>query len=231
MTCSSLEPRCFSTFLRRYMHCIWWADFARCCMSAGTNWIHRGSAGRWPWKSLLITGTLWMGCGCSCWRCSTSDSSSALVLLPSVKFRNRFRHPLDLLLTQFGKHGKRHDFRRCFFRVGKTPHAVAEVGVNALQVQRNRIIHSAADFAVRQKLLQFVATHNANRVLVENVFAMLGNVRSSNLRDAGQQFRILRRMQTPSPFPLFQVAQLDPQNGGLNFVQPAVPAGLHAVVA
>lgn len=71
---------------------------------------------------------------------------------------------------------------------GEVTWLVAEVSVERLQMQGNRVVDSAANLAFSQELLESVAASNADGVLVENVFAAGGNGGRGYAGDSREQF-------------------------------------------
>src|ERR1700722_11476011 len=84
------------------------AEFVRCCTWDCATLKPPTSAASSLRKLLLITGTLWMDCGCSCWHYSilASDlTGNGLVKvicwrLATVEFGDCFTDPLDLFWPQ-----------------------------------------------------------------------------------------------------------------------------------
>src|SRR5207245_4133536 len=101
---------------------------------------------------------------------------------------------------------------------------IAEVCVQRLQMQRIWVVNGAANFSRSQMLLKGITPLAADGVLVVNVFATFRLVRRHDSRNLLQQARVLGGMGTPRALPLPKMAELDAQNGGLNLIQPAVPA-------
>src|SRR5215472_8587508 len=213
------------------MACICWVVWWRCCLSCCET--SKGRKSRCPWlrKSLPTTGTSWTGCGSSfsrffIWE-NRLEFGSGLAL---HKFGDSFDYASDLILSQFRIHRQRENLVRGTLGVRKVSPLFAPVSVQGLQMQGIRVVHGAADSARRQMLLERVTLLGSNGVLVVDVFETFRFVRRHDSGDLLQQACVLSGIRTPGALPLRKMAKLDPQDGGLNFVEAAVPAGLAAPV-
>src|SRR6266849_640034 len=97
-------------------------------------------------------------------------------------------------------------------------------------MQRNWVIHRAANLSLGQIVLQGIAALNTNRVLVEDMLEAFAGNRRHEAGDTVELGCVFRCVRLPRALPIWKVAQLDAQNGGLDFVQAAVPPGLAAHV-
>src|SRR5205823_2451777 len=74
------------------------------------------------------------------------------------------RHPLDLVFGKLWINRQAQALARGFFGHGKIARLVAEMCEGLLQMQRQRVMHSAADAVGFQVLLQFVAAGVAHDI-------------------------------------------------------------------
>jgi len=148
----------------------------------------------------------------------------------ALEFLDRRNHASDLLALELRKHRQRENFLCGTLRLREVTRAVAKQGINGLQVERNRVVNGAADVALGQKLLERVATGNANRVLMKDVLRGGGHSRSCDARDFGQELGVFGGVLLTGALPLRQVGELYAKNRGLYFVKATVEAGLAADV-
>src|SRR5580658_422005 len=97
-------------------------------------------------------------------------------------------------------------------------------------MQGHRIINGASNFSLAQDLRKSVTTLNPNRILVKHMLVSFRNERRRDAWNAEQEFCVRSGMRLSRSLPLWQVAQLYAQNGGLDFIEAAVPTWLAADV-
>jgi len=114
--------------------------------------------------------------------------------------------------------------------MGEVARLVAERGVERLQMERVGIVDGAADFSLTQEFLEGVAVFNANGVLVVDVFVSLWRERGHDAGDLGEKPLVFGGVRLAGALPIGKMAQLDAEDGGLDFVEAAVPAGLGAAI-
>src|SRR6266849_852681 len=180
-----------------------------------------------PWKSLPTTGTSWTACGSFCWRFFTWASN--LRLLPD-EVAYRLRHARELGRPQFRVHRQRQHLLCGMLGVRKISDFVRQRGIKRLEVQRHGIVDGAADLFLLENLAQGVALFHANRVLMEDMFIALGNQGRHDAGNLRKMAGVFRGMGLPRALPRGKMAKLDAKDGGLDFIEPAVPAGFAADV-
>jgi hypothetical protein len=94
----------------------------------------------------------------------------------------------DLLGFEFGIDGQGEGFLGGALGLGEVAGFVAEASVERLQVQGNRVVDGAADFALGEELLEGITVGDADGVLVEDVFAAGGNGGCGYAGDSREQF-------------------------------------------
>src|SRR6266446_7901656 len=94
----------------------------------------------------------------------------------------------------------------------------------------DRVVNSASDALFTEEPHDLIPLLNADRVNVIHV-ADIGGVGGRNdLFHAAQCLVIVGRVRSPKLVSFFQIAQFDPQSGGLNSVHPAVPPNHRMVI-
>ena len=115
-------------------------------------------------------------------------------------------------------------------RVWEVARFVTERGVKRLKMQWVGIIDGASNFSRAQEFLQGVALFDSNGVLVIDMFE---SVRCEGRHDAGdlrEKPVVFGGVRLAGALPIRKMAQLDAQNGGLDFIEAAVPARLGAQI-
>src|SRR6266576_3542353 len=93
-----------------------------------------------------------------------------------------------------------------------------------------RIINRACDFPFAQKFLESIALLDSNGVLVVDVLESLRRERRHDAGNLGEEPVVFRGVRWTGVRPIRKMAQLYTQNRRLDFVEPAVPAGLAAQI-
>jgi len=114
--------------------------------------------------------------------------------------------------------------------MGEVARLVAERGVERLQMERVGIVDGAADFSLTQKFLESVAVFDSNSVLVVDVFVSFRRERGHDAGDLGEKPLVFSSVRLAGALPIGKVSQLDAEDGGLDFVEAAVPARLGAAI-
>src|SRR5712692_8441769 len=97
-------------------------------------------------------------------------------------------------------------------------------------MQRIRIVNRAADFSFTQKFVEGIALFDANGVLVVDVLESFGSERRHDAGNLREEPVVFRGVRLAGALPIRKMAQLYPQNGSLDFIEAAVPAGLGAQI-
>ena len=93
-----------------------------------------------------------------------------------------------------------------------------------------RIVDGAADFSFAQEFLEGVALFDSNGVLVVDVFETFGRERGHDAGDLREKAIVFSGVGLAGALPIGKMAQFDAEDGGLDFIEAAVPAGLAAAI-
>lgn len=173
-----------------------------------------------------------MDYGFSCSPCFILANEVSLLekYLTFQEFCNGFHHSRDLFVAQFRIHRQRKHLLRRAFSVREIAGLVAQGSVERLKVQRIRIVDGASNFSLAEKFLKGVALFDANGVLVVDVFESLGNRRRHDAGNLREEAVVFGGVGLAGALPIRKMAQFDAENGGLDFVEAAVPTRLAAAI-
>src|SRR5687767_12828188 len=124
---------------------------------------------------------------------------------------------------QLGVDGQRDGLPGRRFRLREVPVTVTEVGEALLEMERPRVVDLVADARLAQRLLERVALGRADDELVVDVTGLGPGLGQAYVR-AGQELAVERRVPLPAGVPVLEVAELHPEHGRLEGVEPAVLA-------
>src|SRR6266481_1628779 len=97
-------------------------------------------------------------------------------------------------------------------------------------MQRVGIVDGAANLSFAEKFLEGIAVFDSNGVLVVDVFVSLWGEWGHDAGDLREKTVVFGGVELASALPIREMAQLDAQDGGLDFIEAAVPAGLVAAI-
>ncbi len=148
---------------------------------------------------------------------------------------------LLLVFAEFGEDGQGEDFAGGAFCLGEVALGVAEGLEGLLQVERDRVVDLRADFAGGEEFAQGVAASGADHILVPDMMAAGNFLRkddsvhgvSADFGEArcAQEGVVAPRDCAPSLVPVFNMFELDLEDGSLEAIHAGVPAKLVVVVA
>src|SRR5687768_12193793 len=137
---------------------------------------------------------------------------------------------LELPARKLGINGKRDDFTRCLFALGKSAIGISEISEARLEVKRERIVDGISYPPLLQMLLKSVTPLGAKCVLVVD-----GDVRgidggSANTIEIRERSVIERCIATARGTPAFEMRQFREKHCRLESVQSAVVTDLVVMI-
>src|SRR5438045_8284318 len=146
---------------------------------------------------------------------------------------DRVADSLELVVGELREHWKRQHLGRDALGHRQVALAVAQELRRLLEVDRHGIVDLSADAALAEVRSERVtpAASDADRVGVKDVTPLVGgDLRRDHARTLEALVVHVRELPPPS-VPLLELAQLDPQDRGLDLVEPRVVADDRVVVA
>src|SRR5947199_10628807 len=129
----------------------------------------------------------------------------------------------DLLFRQFRKHRQRKKFLGQILRDWKRARRVPKVSAGLLEMNRNGIVHSTANFFFREMSPDFVAFLYPDRINVINVPGVPRLECCTYLIDSLESLIVFQGVFAPQEICFVKVTQFDGQDCRLNAVHPAIP--------
>ena len=139
----------------------------------------------------------------------------------------------ELRTVELGINRQGECFQGGAFRLRKIARLVPQVLKALLQMQRDRIIDLRANAAPGEKRAQLIAPLAADHILIENVPPARRRFRGPEFARKSRpcKRRTVERGVTPPPLgPAVEIAELDPQHRGLQFIDAEIAADQRVVI-